>query len=84
MICATKPVWMDERFCRSTAESRAHISGRFGLDYSPSGCIKLLSRLGYEYQKPKGLPRVASAEKQADFIAMYERLLNGLGADETV
>ena len=77
-------VWMDERFCRSTAEIRAHIAGRFGLDYSHSGCLKLLARLGFEYRKPKGLPRVASAEQQAAFIAMYERLLNGLGADEAV
>ncbi len=77
-------VWLDGRFCRSTAEIRAHISGRFGLDYSHSGCIKRLSRLGYEYRKPNGLPRVASVEKQAEFIALYERLLNGLGADEAV
>ncbi|MDG1457817.1 MAG: hypothetical protein P8Q92_08025 [Pseudoprimorskyibacter sp.] len=54
------------------------------MDYAHSGCITLLSRLGYEYRKPKGLPRVASAEKQAEFIAMYERLLNGLGADEAM
>jgi hypothetical protein len=38
--------------------------------YSHSGCIKLLSRLGYEYHEPKGLPRVAYAEAQAEFIAM--------------
>jgi|TARA_R110002051_G_scaffold323813_2_gene418667 transposase len=77
-------VWLDERFCRSTAEIRAHISGQFSLHYSHSGCIKLLSRLGYEYRKPKGLPRVASVEKQAEFIDMYERLLNTLGPDEAV
>ena len=75
---------MDERFCRSTVEIRAHIAAQYGVDYSHSGCIKLLSLLGYEYRKPKGLPRVASAEKQTEFIAMYERLLNGLGADEAV
>ena len=79
-LCA----WLDERFCRSTVEIRAHIAAQYGVDYSHSGCIKLLSRLGYEYRKPKGLPRVASAEKQAEFIAMYERLLTGLGADEAV
>jgi transposase len=67
-------IWLDGRFCRSTAEVRAHIRVCHDLDYSKSGCIKLLSRLGYEYRKPKGLPRVASAEKQAEFIAMYERL----------
>ena len=76
--------WLDGRFCRSTVEIREHISKEFGLRYAHSGCIKLLARLGYEYRKPKGLPRVASAEKQAEFIALYERLLNGLGADEAV
>jgi len=79
-LCA----WLDERFCRSTVEIRAHIAAQYGEDYSHSGCIKLLSRLGYEYRKPKGLPRVASVEAQAEFIAMYEQLLNGLGADEAV
>lgn len=57
-------------FCRSTVESRARISKEFDLHYSHSGCIKLLARLGFEYRKPKGLPRIASAEKQAEFIAM--------------
>ena len=54
------------------------------MEYSHSGCLKLLSRLGFEYRKPKGLPRVAPAEQQAAFIDMYERLLNSLGADEAV
>ena len=76
--------WLDGRFCRSAAEIRVHISKEFGVEYSHSGCLKLLSRLGFEYRKPKGLPRVAPAEQQAAFIDMYERLLNSLGADEAV
>lgn len=76
--------WLDGRFCRSTVEILAHIRKEFGLEYSHSGCIKLLARLGFEYRKPKGLPRVAPVEKQAEFIEMYERLLNELGADEAV
>ena len=47
-----------------------------------SGCLKLLARLGFEYRKPKGLPRVSCAEQQAAFIDMYDRLLNGLGAEK--
>jgi transposase len=43
-LCA----WLDERFCRSTVEIRAHIAAQNGVDYSHSGCIKLLARLGYE------------------------------------
>ena len=76
--------WLKDRFCRSTVEIRAHISEEFGLHYSHSGCIKLLARLGFKYRKPKALPRVASAEKQASFIAMYQSLLAELGADEAV
>jgi transposase len=76
--------WLDNRFCRSTVEIRARISKEFGLHYSHSGCLKLLARLGFEYRKPKALPRVSSAEKQASFIAMYERLMTELGADEAV
>ena len=79
-LCA----WLDGRFCRSTAPIRAHILKEFGLNYSHSGCLKLLARLGFVYRKPKGLPRVAPAEQQAAFIDMYERLLNGLDDDEAV
>lgn len=79
-LCA----WLEERFCRSTVEIRAHVSAEFGLDYSHSGCINLLARLGFAYRKPKPLPRVAPVEKQAVFIALYERLMRELPADEAV
>ena len=77
-------MWLEGRFCRSTVEIRAHISAEFDLRYSHSGCIKLLARLGFEYRKPKALPRVADVAKQAEFIGFYEHLLNSLPADEAV
>ncbi|MCP5086563.1 MAG: IS630 family transposase [Rhodobacteraceae bacterium] len=77
-------IWLEDRFCRSASEIRAHIVAQFGLRYSHSGCLKLLHRLGFEYRKPKALPHVANEEKQAEFIAFYESLLNNLPADETV
>jgi len=77
-------MWLDGRFCRSKAPIRAHILKEFGLSYSHSGCLKLLARLGFEYRKPKGPPRVAPAERQAAFIDRYERLLTELGAGEAV
>jgi hypothetical protein len=76
--------WLEGPFCRSTAPIRAHIAAGFGQQYSHSGCIKLLARLGFEYRKPKPVPKVASAEKQAEFIALYERLMNELSDDEAV
>ena len=48
--------WLEGRFCRSTVEIRSHIASGFGLDYSHSGCIRLLARLGFEYRKPRSLP----------------------------
>ena len=34
-------------FCRSTVEIRAHAAAESGLEYSHSGCIKLLARPGF-------------------------------------
>ena len=76
--------WLEGRFCRSTAPIRAHIAAEFGLQHSHSGCIKLLARLGFEYRKPKPLPKVASADKQAEFIARHKRLMSELSDDEAV
>ena len=69
--------WLEGRFCRSTVEIRSHIASGFGLDYSHSGCIRLLARLGFEYRKPRPLPKLASAEQQASLIALYEPLMTG-------
>ena len=79
-LCA----WLEDRFCRSTVEIRAYVTAQFDLRYSHSGCVKLLARPGFEYRKPKALPRVSDVEKQAAFIAFYENLLNNLPADEAV
>ena len=76
--------WLEGRFCRSTGEVRAYIAAEFGLRYSHSGCVKLLRRLGFEYRKPKALPRVADEDRQADFITFYETLMTSLPVDETV
>ena len=80
VLCA----WLEDRFCRSTVEIRAYVTAQFDLRDSHSGCVKLLARPGFEYRKPKALPRVSDVEKQAAFIAFYENLLNNLPADEAV
>jgi hypothetical protein len=56
----------------------------FLLDHSDSGCLKLLARLEFEYRKPKSLRHVATAEQQAEFLDMCERLLKRMRADEAV
>ena len=67
--------WLEGRFCRSAGEIRAFITVTFELGYSHSGCLKMLRRLGFEYRKPKALPRVADEDKQAEFIAFYQDLM---------
>ena len=79
-LCA----WLEERFCRSTVEIRTFITAQFDLQYSHSGCVKLLARLGFEYRKPKALPRVADVCKQAEFIEIYENTMNSMADDEAV
>ena len=56
----------------------------FLLDHSDSGCLKLLARLEFEYRKPKSLRHVATAEQQAEFLDMCERLLKRMSLDEAV
>ena len=56
----------------------------FLLDHSDSGCLKLLTRLEFEYRKPKSIRHVATAEQQAEFLDMFERLLKRMSADEAV
>ena len=70
--------------CHDTRPIIAWMKAGFGVHYSHSGCLKLLHRLGFEYQKPKALPRVADDVAQQQFIDMYEKLLNTLPADEAV
>ena len=43
-----------------------------------------MGRLGFVYKKPQSLPAQADEAKQVAFIAKYEALMMGLGADEMV
>ena len=76
--------WLEGRVCRSVAEVRAYILAEFGIHYAHSGCVKLLRRLGFEYRKPRAVPRVADPEDQAAFIAFYAQLIKYLQPDEAV
>ncbi len=69
---------------RDTNEVRAAILQRHGVEYTRGGAIKLMHRLGFEYIKPKPLPRQADREAQEAFIRRYEQLMRGLLPDETV
>ena len=67
----------------STNEIRDYIRKTYGQEYSRSGCIKLMHRLGFEYKKPEILPR-CDEEKQRAFIEMYEKRQKYLPEDEII
>jgi transposase len=55
--------WLDEQV-RSTKEAIAWVDEQFGLDYTESGMLKLLKRLGYRNKKPAQIPSKADRDAQ--------------------
>ena len=73
-----------EQSARNADEVCACIVAEHGQSYSSAGAAKLMGRLGFVYKKPQSLPARADEANQAAFIAKYEALMMGLGADEMV
>jgi transposase len=77
--------WVSATLPRSTREVGAFIEQRFGISFaSRSGLIALLHRLGFVHRKPVAMSRKMDPNKQRDFIAAYDNLLNHLPDDEMV
>jgi transposase len=77
--------WVTATLPRSTREIGAFIEKRYAVVYeSRSGLIALLHRLGLEYHKPDLIPSKLNEEKQKNFIAEYDNLLNSLADNEAV
>jgi transposase len=77
--------WVAASVPRSTREVGSFIERCFGIDFaSRSGLIALLHRLGFVHRKPMALSSKMDPDKQRQFIAAYESLLNQLPDDEMV
>lgn len=77
--------WVIKSLPGTTREIGAYILCEFGVCYeSRSGLIHLLHRLGLAYRKPKIIPRKLDPRKQEEFIALYQRILSALPADEAI
>jgi transposase len=77
--------WVTATLPRSTRQIGAFIEKKFAIVYeSRSGLIVLLHRLGLEYHKPDLIPSKLNEEKQKNFIAEYDNLLNSLADNEAV
>ena len=77
--------WVKSTAPFSTRQIGAWIAQECGVEYeSRSGLVALLHRLGLAYRKPQVIPRHLDEAKQRAFIALYEKLMNSLPADEAV
>jgi len=76
--------WVRTTLPRTTRTIGAWIAGMYGIEYSHAGLIALLHRLGLDYRKPDLVAGKLDAARQKAFIQDYDRLMRGLGADETV
>ena len=54
------------------------------MDYTRSGLIKLMNRVGFDWQKPEAVPGRIDADAQKKFIDAHEDLRNSLGPDEAI
>jgi transposase len=76
--------WVSTSLPRNTRTIGAWIVKTHGVEYSHAGLIALLHRLKLGYRKPDLVSPKLDAAKQKAFIEDYDRLMNGLGADEAV
>lgn len=69
---------------RDCTAVRAHLKETYDIEFSRSGTIALMNRLGFSYKKPKAVPRVAEIPLQEAHIAHYEQLTATMDANEAV
>ena len=68
---------------RSTKEIVAFIKERFDKEYTPTGIVPLLHRLGFSYKKTKSEPSKADYEAQEEFLEEMLETLMDLEEDES-
>lgn len=61
-----------------------YIRVNFDEEYSRSGAIKLMNRLGFTFKKPKQIGLVASVDCQKQYIEQYEELRDSLPENEVI
>jgi transposase len=77
--------WVERELPKTVKLVSHFIKTHFGIFYkTKSGIIKVLHQLGFDYKKPKVIPRGLDEKKQEEFINEYNGVLNNLTPDEQV
>ena len=66
----------------SSAAIIEHVKQLYGIEYSNSGIVKLLDRIGFVYKKTKLVPGKADTEKQQEFIRQYHQLKTQMNSND--
>jgi transposase len=62
----------------------AYVQSTWSVTYSVPGMRNWLQRYGFSYKKPALVPGKADEQQQREWLARYEKLKQGLPADETI
>ena len=83
--CAQLKAWVEQTLPRTSGEIGQWIETKFDIVYEQRGGLTaLLHRLGLEYRKPDTVSSKMDPKKQAKFIEDYNKVMNGLGANDAV
>ena len=59
-----------------------YVKQTYNIEYSTSGMVHLLNRIGFVYKKTKLVPGKADSQKQKQFIREYRQLRAEMGSDD--
>ena len=68
----------------SAAAIVEYVKQTYAIEYSNSGMVQLLERLGFVYKKTKLVPGKADPEQQLEFLDEYRRLKEEMGQDDKI
>jgi len=69
---------LEENVYSDSKGIRAWVANKFNVEYSASGILALLDRMGFGYKKPVLTPCKADLGKQEKFVEEYPELKNNL------
>ena len=59
-----------------------YVKETYGIQFSDSGMVNLLKRLGFVYKKTKLVPGKANADKQREFLKEYRQLKKQMDSND--
>jgi len=76
--------YLSENTYITSYQIRNYIRETYNKEYSKTGVIALLQKMGFVYKKAKIVPGNPNPEKQKEFIKKYEELRENLPEDEEI